>query len=239
VAILGLGLTAIFAAQAGAFKSVHHSRAVSEATGMVRCRMSELEQELGRDGFPALDVNEAGPCCDGELHPKISCVWRVEKPEFPEPNYGELDLGADLDLASPSGAGEDGPASAGLAGLGALPTGPNGLALPENGSVGDVASSILGDTGGGGLMDGVASMLMGIVYPDLKMAFEAGTRRVTVSAVWYEGEKEYTLDVQQWLTSARQAGLVGDLPEGEEAEEGDDEADPPKKNFAPEPPRRR
>lgn len=219
VAILGLGLTAILTAQAGAFKSVGTARLTSEATGLARCRMSEIEWELTQNGFPLVDAIEQGPCCDTQLHPKLSCVWRIEKPEFPEASYGEMDLNADLDMGSSPSGGSTGSGSAGaLTAMGALPAG-GGLQLPENGNVGDIASSVIG-AGSGDMLDSVTSMMMGIVYPDLKAAFEAGSRRITVTVVWMEGNQERSLEISQWVTSARQAGLVGDIPveEGEEEE---------------------
>lgn len=218
VAILGLGLTAILTAQAGAFKSVGTARLTSEATGLARCRMSEIEWELTQNGFPLVDAIEQGPCCDMQLHPKLSCVWRIEKPEFPEASYGEMDLNADLDMGSTPGSGSTGSNSAGaLTAMGALPAG-GGLQLPENGNVGDIASSVIG-AGSGDMLDSVTSMMMGIVYPDLKAAFEAGSRRITVTVVWLEGNQERSLEISQWVTSARQAGLVGEIPTGEEADE--------------------
>jgi general secretion pathway protein I len=222
VAILGLGLTAILTAQAGAFKSVGYARNTSEALGLARCRMSEIEWELTQNGFPAMDAIEQGPCCDAQLHPKLSCVWRIEKPEFPEAGYGEMDLDAGLDLGSSAGpsalGGSTGSGPSALTAMGAMP--PGGLQLPENGSVGDIASSVIG-AGSGDMLDSLTSMMMGIVYPDLKNAFEAGSRRVTVTVVWTEGQVERSLEISQWLTSARQAGLVGDLPTGEAEEEED------------------
>jgi general secretion pathway protein I len=218
VAILGLGLTAILTAQAGAFKSVGTARLTSEATGLARCRMSEIEWELTQNGFPLVDAIEQGPCCDTQLHPKLSCVWRIEKPEFPEASYGEMDLNADLDLGSSPGGAQSGSNSAGaLTAMGALPAG-GGLDLPQNGNVGDIASSVIG-AGSGDMLDSVTSMMMGIVYPDLKAAFEAGSRRITVTVVWTEGNQERSLEISQWVTSARQAGLVGEIPTGEEADE--------------------
>src|SRR3954471_15649397 len=97
VAILGLGLTAILSAQAGAFASAAHARNLSVATGLARCKMSEAEERLaGPDGFPELDSVETGPCCDGDTTPNVRCTWKIEKPVFPEAKFGQLDLNATL-----------------------------------------------------------------------------------------------------------------------------------------------
>src|SRR5215212_9362312 len=92
VAILGLGLTAILSAQAGAFSSATHARNVSIAAGLVRCKMTELEERLSvPGGFPELDESDSGPCCGDEESP-MHCSWKIEKPEMPEPKYGDLNL---------------------------------------------------------------------------------------------------------------------------------------------------
>src|SRR5262245_65332018 len=96
VAILGLGLTAILSAQAGSFAASAHARNLSLATSLARCRMSELEEQLLKEGFQELDANEAGPCCDGEDVGPIRCSWKIQKPELPEPKFGELDLDTDI-----------------------------------------------------------------------------------------------------------------------------------------------
>ena len=50
-AILGLGLTAILSAQAGAFATAAHARNLSVATTLARCKMGEIEEHLYRDGI--------------------------------------------------------------------------------------------------------------------------------------------------------------------------------------------
>jgi general secretion pathway protein I len=195
VAILGLGLTAILSAQAGAFASAAHTRNLSAAVGLARCKMSEVEEEKLRDGFQELDENETGPCCGDDETPGMRCAWRVEKPQLPEPKFGDLDLQSGLDLTTPTGP------LAGLAG------GTAGQGLPADGTPGDVASA-LGAAGGAFDMSGITSMLMGLVYPNVKTIFDASARRVTVSVLWREGNKEQSLEISQWITSAGPAGLA-------------------------------
>src|SRR5689334_17693881 len=96
VAILGLGLTAILSAQAGAFATSKHARSISVATGLARCKMSEIEEHLQRDGFQELDESDSGPCCEGDESPDVRCSWKIEKPEFPPPKFGELNLDTDV-----------------------------------------------------------------------------------------------------------------------------------------------
>ncbi|HHH11158.1 MAG TPA: prepilin-type N-terminal cleavage/methylation domain-containing protein, partial [Sorangium sp.] len=196
VAILGLSLTAILSAQFGAVKAVEHGRHMSVATGLARCRMSEIEIQLAVDGFQELDEVSQGPCCAGDDNPRMMCEWRIEKPTFPEPQYGQLDLDSSL--------GGDGNA------LGKLAQGAKDGSLDGAKNLGDVANVLGGQEGvddlAAGGVGGVASMVMGMVYPDLKAIFEASTRRVTVSVVWQEGGSDYDLTVVQWVTKP-QPGL--------------------------------
>src|SRR4051812_6222300 len=90
VAILGLGLTAILSAQAGAFASAAHARNLSLATGLARCKMGEVEERLaGPTGYPELDEVESGACCDGDTtsNAHMHCTWKIEKLELPEAKF--------------------------------------------------------------------------------------------------------------------------------------------------------
>jgi general secretion pathway protein I len=237
VAILGLGLTAILSAQAGAFASASHARNLSLATGLLRCKMSEVEEHLYREGFQETDESGAGPCCETDETPNMRCTWRADRPTFPEAKFGDLNLGAGLDLA-----GAGGPAGAGN---GANPLGALGLLAGMGGpsplgsasSVSDIAKTLADSNasaaspGGssspvpspspsgqpldpnadpsaaGGAMGGLASMAMSFVYPSLKLLFEASTRRITATLTFREGKKEYSIDVVEWF-SVPQKGLA-------------------------------
>jgi general secretion pathway protein I len=210
VAILGLGLTAILAAQAGAVSGAGHARYMSLAVGLGRCRMSEIEQLIERDGFQELDVTESGACCEDDESENISCTWKIEKPEFPEPALGELDLDTDL------GSGQ-------LGALGLLDQASQGEEMfTPGGGTQDVAEvlsgagseSDLAAVAAGGV-GGIASMVMSLVYPDLKRLFETASRRVTVTVTWTEGSRSYDITLVQWLTDPRQAGLVTGTSEDE------------------------
>jgi general secretion pathway protein I len=187
VAILGLALTMILAAQAGALASAAHTRNLSVATGLVRCKMTEIEDHLQRDGFQELDESDNGVCCEGDETPNMSCSWRIEKPEFPEPKYGELNLDTDI-------------GSSALDPLSAL-AGSQGSS-PE-GSITDLAQTLAGGSGAegaAGMLSGLLGTFMGMVYPDLKSIFEASTRRITVKVTWTEGVREHEIELVQWYT---------------------------------------
>ena len=134
------------------------ARNVSAATGLVRCKMSEVEQTLRQEGFQELDQTESGPCCDGVEDAKFSCAWRVEKLELPEEQLGQLDLDSGLDLggegeaSGPSASkGRSGPdlaevgaaaSGTGVAGIMSLMS--KGKSGGEN-EIGDVACFLLSD----------------------------------------------------------------------------------------------
>ncbi|HHH30803.1 MAG TPA: prepilin-type N-terminal cleavage/methylation domain-containing protein [Polyangiaceae bacterium] len=198
VAILGLGLTAILSAQFSAVTGVGHARHMSLAVGLARCKMSEIEQQLATEGFPEVSLEDSGACCEGDTTPNISCSWVVERPTFPELNLGGLDLDADLD-GTPLGNLAEGSKSGSTTGS----------------DLGDVASSLAGgDTGdiagaAAAGIGGIISMVMEIVYPELKNIFEASTRRVTLVLTWTEGDRSYDIELVQWVTQP-QPGLMPD-----------------------------
>jgi general secretion pathway protein I len=252
VAILGLGLTAILSAQAGSFNAARHARNISVATGLARCKMNEVEEQLLKLGYQEMDQADSGPCCEGDTTPNVRCTWKIEKLVLPEPQYGKLDLGGALSpgamngppggAASPGGGmmgglggllgGMPGGAQGGnplgsmggaLGGLGMLaqqsqqPEGSMPLFAPDAGVAG-MAQQLSGSsnatvsTAASMGFGGALQMLMGMVYPQLKRVFEVGSRRITVTLTWSEGKKEHSIEVVQWVTDGRQAGLVGDIP---------------------------
>src|SRR5262245_62616960 len=56
IAILGLALTVILSAQGGLAASNNSAAKMSIATSLARCKMTELEQKLLRDGYPEIDA---------------------------------------------------------------------------------------------------------------------------------------------------------------------------------------
>jgi general secretion pathway protein I len=117
VAILGLGLTAILSAQAGAFESAAHARNISVATGLLRCKMNEVEEHLYKEGFQETDETGTGPCCEGDETPNMKCTWRADRPQFPEAKFGDLNLGSALSLSGSPGGGSGAPGPLGAIGL--------------------------------------------------------------------------------------------------------------------------
>ncbi len=201
VAILGLGLTAVLSAQFGAVKGVSHARGLSVAVGLARCKMSEVEEDLRKNGYQELDKSDSGACC-GDGMPGFWCEWRIEKPQFPAANSAKLDLD-----------------TAGLGGVGKLAEGAKGGAgtppLNLDAGIGGITEALgpgVGQMAAGGI-GGIASTVMTMVYPSLKKLFEASSRRVIVTVHWEERSRDYHFDVVQWVTKPQPAMGPSDTPE--------------------------
>ncbi len=199
VAILGLGLVTILTAQTGLFSSSKRSATLSQAVGLARCKMSEIEEELLRDGFSLTSEDEEGPCCEDEAS-ALRCKWSIITVELPDLEEGALG-GAD------AGAAEESPASP----LDALGGASDQLMSGNTSSAVEGLTGMLGggSTGGPSMGAGaLAPMAMSLIYPQLKGMLEASIRKVTVRVVWSEGETERDLSVTQYLTNPQQGGLL-------------------------------
>jgi general secretion pathway protein I len=222
VAILGLGLTTILSAQAGLFSSSQRGANMTRAADLARCKMSELEVKLTRDGFPLTDDKDSGNCCDKEDNNGFTCKWLVETVKLPELN--SADGGVDGGL-SPAGSltGSKGLAGglnfdagmgaegSGLMGMGVMGQGMSAMGMSGLGSSG-MGSPGMGMGASGGGLDGIASMALTMVYPSVKPMLEASIRRVTVKVTWFEGVNERVFEVGQYLTNPQQGGMQPGMP---------------------------
>jgi general secretion pathway protein I len=192
IAILGLGLTIVLSAQTGVFWSYSRARHLSQAPGLLRCKMAEIELDLLKLGFSLTEQTDSGECCEDQAAPGYTCDWKVQKVLLPE-----LPVGGTAD--------GDGGVSGGLGALGSLATlqQNGGTGLGENPQVSDLTEMM----GAGASMDGIAPMVMGFVYPDLKPMLEASIRKITVTVRWKEGESDRDLSVTQYVTSPQQGGF--------------------------------
>jgi general secretion pathway protein I len=202
ISILGLGLSVILGSQAGLFASANHAGHITYAVSLARCKMSETELDLLKEGYPLVDQSYSGRCCE-EDDSEYNCDWRVETIELPQPTEflpGEEDGGIPSD--DDTGLGPLG-AIAGLSGAPAA-------GEPGANPLGALASLGGGDAPGGG----IGAMVMGLVYPDLKPTLEASIRKITVAVHWREGKSERDLQVIQYVTDPQQGGLLlsADVP---------------------------
>ena len=79
-------------------------------------------------------------------------------------------------------------------------------------SLGDGNTAAAMDQLGGSSASGLASMAIGMIYPQLKGMLEASIRKVTVQVYWKEGSTERNLSITQYVTNPQQGGM---LAEGE------------------------
>jgi general secretion pathway protein I len=189
ISILGLALTVILSSQVGLFSSAQRARYLTVATSLVRCKMSEVEAKLLKEGYAYTDINDEGPCCEEEEFSGYRCIWKVERIELPD----MADMG---DGGEGFGSGDGGPLSTLL-----------NLKSTLDLDAGMSALSGLGASFGEAGVGGLAPVLMSFIYPSLKPMLEASIRRVTVSVTWKEGALDRTLDVVQFVTDPQQGGL--------------------------------
>lgn len=76
--VLGLFLSVTFSIQAGSIVLESRARLEATASDLIRCRMSEIELELAKDGFPLTDEEDSGPCCEFEENERYQCTWTIE-----------------------------------------------------------------------------------------------------------------------------------------------------------------
>jgi general secretion pathway protein I len=219
IAILGLGLTTILSAQAGLFSTSSRGANMTRASNLARCKMSEIEVKVMRDGFPLTDLKDDGHCCEREDDDGFTCTWMVETIKLPEMN--SLDGGVDGGLfGGVTGSGLN--LGGGLKGPSSFnPTDTKGMnsfdllgqALP---GMAPAASASPDSSAGGSGLQGLASMAMTMVYPVIKPMFEASIRRVSVSVKWKEGKSDRTFDIAQYLTNPQQGGMLPGMPGGPE-----------------------
>lgn len=201
IAILGLGLTMILRSQVGLFSGASRGQHFTIATNLARCKMSEVEVELLKKGYPLTDEKDEGSCCGEDGEPGYTCSWKIERIELPEASEMNLDGGADP--SDPT----QGPFAA-LEKLGVVPgaDGKQAAPLEGPGALQNIAESV----GASSMGSGIGPMVMGMVYPSLKPMLEASIRKLTVQVEWKEGSKKKEFVVTQYVTDPQQGQLDGD-----------------------------
>jgi general secretion pathway protein I len=191
VAILGLALTVILSAQTGLYTGSAYAQHVSVATGLARCKMTEVEKKLLELGYPELDEMDEGACCDDGDRRDFTCKWKTERVELPE-----IDTAAQLGSAT------------GDAGAGPLSTiaqlAMNPASFAGDAGLSSIASQLQEGTGG---TAGLAQLAMSLVYPTLKPLLEASIRKVTVGVLWKEGTQARDLTIVQYVTYPQRGGF--------------------------------
>jgi general secretion pathway protein I len=225
IAILGLTLTVILSAQGSLSASDKIAAREGMAVTLARCKMTAVEEDLLKRGYPVLDeINGDENCCEGVDAPGFTCDTAVERVELPEMSGGGGGEGGD--------AGIGGALAAAVKGVQPGKTGENGApplppALAKEGTI----ASAVGDGGlseiaatmsrqtdeaaqGGGAA-GLVGQVLGIVYPSLRPILSNSVRRVTVSVHWEDGPNEREFKLVQFVSNpsiaaqAMGAGMPG------------------------------
>ncbi|HLU47527.1 MAG TPA: type II secretion system protein [Planctomycetota bacterium] len=174
VAILAIALTAILSSEVGAMRVANRARRTNVATLLARCKMAEVEEQVSREGLPAIDDRGEDECCEDAEVEGYRCEWTIDRIVLPELGVSsESSLGGDEDEE-----GEEGESPS--FDPGSPPSSEEMLA-------------------GGGDVDGITQMAMSMAYPSLKPALEERVRRAIVTVKWFEGSREHSFDVVQFL----------------------------------------
>lgn len=199
VAILGLALTVILSAQGGLSAGNRTAENQSLAAGLVRCRMTELEERLVKLGYPLMDeFVEDEPCCMERTDPRFTCGHKIEKIELPQPNAGGAGEGG-LNLAS---------AASGAAGA----NNPIGAGLNLDAGLQGMGNNLMTQMGAAGGAGGILDMVMSLVYPSIKPMMEMSIRRMTVTVRWREGINAREIPIVQFVSNPAAAGFAqGDM----------------------------
>ncbi len=183
VAILALTLTAFFASQSQAIRTAQRARTTSVATVMARCKMGEIEEQLMRDGFPAVSASDTDECCEDAELEGFECDWKVDRVVLPD----AVDTGEEGEGEGAAGGAPGGGAAAGVtAALG-------GDGTPQ----GAVESLVSGGASG----DAMASLALEYAYPIMKPSIEEQVRRVEITVRWKEGTRDRTLQVVRYVVA--------------------------------------
>ena len=206
IAILAMAMTVVFSSNIIAARSTMHSRSLTRATMMARCRLTEAEAWLVRNQLPPLDkalddppTTGEEPCCtDG-----VTCDAQVDKIELPNPATVETAAGNQILGRAASAA-----AGASFGGAGGVTGGDGGAAL--GGLAGAMGMMGGGAAGGSGAPTGapsprdMAGTLLTTVYPTVKPLLEGAIRRLTVTVRWREGEREHSFAIVEYVTNPGQ-----------------------------------
>ena len=187
VAILSFTLISVYASQGQAIRVAQRAEHEQTAALLARCQMGEIEEEVAREGFPAIDDRGTDECCEDAEVEGFTCEWSIERVELPESSSGLL-----------GGDEEDGMLGGLLGGDDEDESADDPLAALGSGDP-SASAGVLDSALGGGMGGGFAEMAISLAYPVLQPAFENDVRRATVRVQWAQGERNVGFDVVQYL----------------------------------------
>src|SRR5262245_15276787 len=84
MAILAIALGAVFSSEAGSVRMAARARKLGWASLLVRCKMGEIEEQIAKEGFPAMfDEGEDNCCTEAEIE-GYTCKWEIEPVTMPD-----------------------------------------------------------------------------------------------------------------------------------------------------------
>jgi general secretion pathway protein I len=84
LAILSISLIALFSSQAGAVKMAYRARHIGVATLLARCKMAEVEEQIAREGLPAISDVGSDECCEDAEVDGFTCDWEIQRIVLPD-----------------------------------------------------------------------------------------------------------------------------------------------------------
>jgi hypothetical protein len=81
--VLGMFLSIAFSQQAESVVLESRARMEVAAASQIRCKMSEIELQVRKDGFPVADEEDSGPCCEAFEDERFECSWTIQQIELP------------------------------------------------------------------------------------------------------------------------------------------------------------
>jgi len=197
VTILGIALTAIFSSEAAAIRVGTRARFLTTATLLARCKMGEIEEQVMRQGLPAVSANGTDECCEDAEVEGFECEWEIMRIVLPD--------GAPMGGGGGSASGMDqsGNPISGLLGGGGGST-PSGSSTPSVPTPDQMLSGAMMSGGG----DMIGQIALQFVFPILKPQLEEQVRRARVTVRWHEGDREQEFDVSQYLVAEQPPALA-------------------------------
>ena len=182
VAILGLALTAIFSSEAGAIRMANRANKTAVAALLARCKMGEIEEQLAKEGLPAISEEGSDNCCEDGPVGDFQCQWKVSRIGLPNANPADSENPfSELTKSQSTQDGIDEALSK------AIPPkdGASPILDEENFQAGDITQ-----------------MALQYVYPLLQPTIEEQVRRVDVTIEWKEGNQPKSFSVVQYLVAS-------------------------------------
>lgn len=191
LAILALSLTMLLRSATRSILAGEESHYLTVVTELARHKMSDLEDQLRKDGFAETDQKENGDFSD-EGWPQIRWEATIDTVELP--SYDKM---MSAGQGENNGSGEDNGTGSGMESLMGLTAGAFG-------------GSDMTSTAGAAFMEGQFELI--------KTVLKASIRKVTLTLSWTVLQKERTLPVILYITDAagmqKTLGGFGASPQG-------------------------